>query len=133
LRPTTFKIFFCIETGEVLADDLVRLISLDMFSADIPTRDISRRSQRENGVVANPLNQETESLLTSAQFFFCLRTPENLLREYLIGSRDLGGSFLYAEFQVAFRLGEFQLSLRARRSRASTAPDSATPGLAELA
>jgi len=45
LRLATFNIFDCIETGEVLAYNLGRLVALDMFSASIPTRDVSRRSQ----------------------------------------------------------------------------------------
>ena len=113
LRLATFNIFHRIETGEVLAYHLWRLVSLDMFSASVPTGDISRRSQRENGVVADPFNEQAKSLLTSAQLSFCLGTPENFLGEYFIRSSDLGSSFLYPEFQVAFRLCQFQLSPRA--------------------
>src|SRR5919108_451204 len=67
LWPMLRTIFRAIHAREMLADDLIRLIALQALGPGIPTHDVSRRIEHENGLVLHPLNQQAEARLVLPQ------------------------------------------------------------------
>src|SRR5215208_4888859 len=67
LWPATPYIFFGEEHGEVLSDDLLRLIALEAFGTSVPAGDASLRVEREDRVVPHAFHQRAEVFLVPAQ------------------------------------------------------------------
>jgi hypothetical protein len=65
--PMLRTIFRAIHAREMLADDLIRSIALQAFGPGIPTHDVSRRIEHENGLVLHPLDQQAEARLVLPQ------------------------------------------------------------------
>src|SRR5207245_5544997 len=63
----SFHILRCVEAGEVLANDFVRLVALDALSPRIPTGNASLRVQHQNRVIRYLRNQQTEPLFALPQ------------------------------------------------------------------
>ncbi len=56
-----------VEAGEVLADDLLRLIPLDLLGTVIPARHATAGVEHENGVIAYAAHEEAEPLFAQSQ------------------------------------------------------------------
>src|SRR5215208_6045354 len=67
LGPATLYLFFGEEHGEVLSDDLLRLIALETFGTSVPAADASLRVEREDRVVSHAFHQRAEVFLVPAQ------------------------------------------------------------------
>src|SRR5581483_8028290 len=85
LRHAGLAVLFGVKTREVLADDLLRRISLDPLRARVPARDQPSRAQHVDCVIDDALHQQAELLLTLAQGFFRLAALGQI-------PRDLGKS-----------------------------------------
>ena len=72
LRLPVQDVLARVERGEVPADDLVRLIPLQLFCADVPGEDLAARVEREDGVVANAGDEKAIQL---GGFVRTLTTP----------------------------------------------------------
>src|SRR5215208_211578 len=69
LGPATHYGLFGEEHGEVLSDDLLRLIALEAFGTSVPAGDASLRVEREDGVIPHAFYQRAEVFLVPAQAF----------------------------------------------------------------
>ena len=72
LRLPVCDVLARVERGEVPADDLVRVITLQLFCADVPGEDVAARVEREDGVVANAGDEKAIQL---GGFVRTLATP----------------------------------------------------------
>src|SRR5579871_271040 len=61
-RPASIVGFLWVETGEMLADNLIGLVSFQTFCTGIPGNDKSRWVQPENGVIRRPVDQQPKLL-----------------------------------------------------------------------
>src|SRR5689334_9465556 len=67
-RPPPLQCLLRVEAGEVLADDLLRLVAFEPLRTGVPAGDMSRRVEEEDGVVGGSFYQQSETLLTGPQF-----------------------------------------------------------------
>src|SRR5439155_9925985 len=63
LRPAARQGLERIEHGKVLAQDLLRAVTLDALRAGVPARDAALRIEQENAVVLHAVDQQPEPLL----------------------------------------------------------------------
>ena len=61
LGPLLRPVFRAIHAREMLADDLIRFVPLHALGPGMPTDDVSRRIEHENGLVLHPLHQQAEA------------------------------------------------------------------------
>src|SRR5271165_1497401 len=59
--------FLGIELREMLADDLVRRVSLDPFRSRIPANHSTFRIEHEDRIITGSVHQQTKSLFTTAK------------------------------------------------------------------
>src|SRR5215212_7062420 len=86
LGPATPYVLFGEEHGEVLSDDLLRLLALEAFRARVPAGDAPLRAEREDRVVPHAFYQRAEMLLVPAQ-----ELPSALgLQRTILGPRSCG-------------------------------------------
>src|SRR3989441_11087222 len=57
----------CVKAREVLADDLLRSVSLDLLRTGVPAHDDARRIEQVDRVVPHAPHEEPEPLLARAQ------------------------------------------------------------------
>src|SRR5215203_4308998 len=69
LRLAQPGVFFCEECGEVLSDDLIRVIAFETFGTRVPACHAPLRVEREDGVIPHAFYQRAEMFLVPAQAF----------------------------------------------------------------
>jgi hypothetical protein len=67
LRPARGALLGRVEDGEVLSDDLLRLVPLDLLRAEVPGGDVPGRVEHEDRVVGDGVDELVEALLRSAE------------------------------------------------------------------
>ena len=73
-----------IKAGEMLADDFLRFVTLDLFRAGVPTRDVAIRVEHEDGVVLNALHHEAELFFAALELLLQLRAHGDIALQRLI-------------------------------------------------
>jgi hypothetical protein len=119
----------------VPADDLVRVIALQLLGADVPGEDVAARVEREDGVVANARDEQAiqlggfvRTLATPGHpAMLCIARRGHLARtQGRRASRDVAGVLV-----IGRTCGERQRVLHDDRSEKNETPDCAsTAGLA---
>src|SRR5437870_3018427 len=59
IRQVRREVLWCVETGKVLADDLVGRVALDTLGAAVPRSDPAGPIHRKDGVIKHALHQES--------------------------------------------------------------------------
>src|SRR5690606_11965031 len=70
LGPAGLDGFRRVEAREVLADDLLRRVSLEPLGADVPSLDATGRIEHVDRVVGNAIDQSPKALLAQTQLLF---------------------------------------------------------------
>src|SRR5256886_10299135 len=84
LRIVTVDGFLRIKAGEMMTDDFLRFVTLDLFRAGVPARNLAIRVEHEDGVVLNAFNHEADLFLAALELLLQLRTHRNIVLQRLI-------------------------------------------------